>query len=759
MKFLRLTILGLGLSLFIAAGHASAYANTPPLDPAYNSRIIDDPIFLNKNSMSVQDIQNFLNSKVPTCDTNHQGGLAQYPPPYVCLKDYVDPTTNKKASQLIYDEAQAAGLNPQVILVTLEKEQGLVTDSWPYPSQYRSAMGYGCPESQSICDAQYYGFYNQVHLGASLLRAGAARACGDTSTLSNWNDIPDELKLGHTTDPNGPAHRVDSVATYIGSCATGSLYNYTPHRPDSAYTARNGAYYYGNYNFINYFTNWFGPTTITLAKSASAPQIYLNLGTRKLLVPSYDVMAAWNLSAKPVSIVDQSYLDSLTSDGTLSTLAKKDNGAPTIYMADNGHQFSVPSGQACTDWALACGDTNVVKTLPAAMIEALGYYGDLPFMTDSSGTVYRPVGGQKRPIVDMKTLNNLGGWSKVMSMQAINMSQPLGPVILSNDTMVKFGGNPGIYLYDQDALHLFSSPDLLAAWNYGAEGILNVPAGYDTGLTIGAPATALIRDSGNTTWLLDRGSRYSLTGREADWPVQTAVTFGQGVLSRLPALGLATILHAPTGDIFTVTGGQHYIFPSFDDFFGLGNTVSAIGDVSTLTESLTPYGGSHLAPGRVFKVAGSDAIYVNNGAARVQVPALSYLGSYQLPAGKAITVDSQTAARYPLTGSLQPIFKDSSGKVYVANGQRQYISPSIITAAGLDTSATPTLVDPIVNRMPSGQNVTQFIKGSDGAIYYLNGGQRHYVDTQAKLNSLGGSNNVVSVSDSFIQAITLGAGA
>src|SRR5687767_3471437 len=122
MNLRRLLPLLSVLPILLLAGPAQGYANTPPLDPGYNSRVIDDSVFLNNASMSVQSIQNFLNSKVPTCDTNHQGGDPNQPPPYVCLKDYVEPTTGKKVAQLIYDEAVSVGLNPQVILVTLQKE-------------------------------------------------------------------------------------------------------------------------------------------------------------------------------------------------------------------------------------------------------------------------------------------------------------------------------------------------------------------------------------------------------------------------------------------------------------------------------------------------------------------------------------------------------------------------------------------------------------------------------------------------------------
>ncbi len=238
--------------LLLGSQAAHGYANTPIIDPAYNSRIIDDYIFTNSATMSVADIQAFLNSKVPVCDSYHPTNGVVPSAPYICLKDYVDSTSGKTAAQLIYDEATATGLNPQVILVTLQKEQSLVTDTWPYPSQYRSAMGYGCPESQSVCDSLYYGFYNQVHLGTTLLRVGHDRDCGNNASFPSWS-VNVKWARGNTTP-------VDGRDTFLGTCATGSLYNYTPHRPDSAYTLVSGAYYYGNYNFINFFNSWFTTT-------------------------------------------------------------------------------------------------------------------------------------------------------------------------------------------------------------------------------------------------------------------------------------------------------------------------------------------------------------------------------------------------------------------------------------------------------------------------------------------------------------------
>src|SRR6266568_1187161 len=129
-------------------------------------RIIDDAIFTNKNAMSVAQIQAFLNSRVATCDTNHapdarwSGGAN---PPWTCLKDYYEnpdtgannlngasiPAGGISAAHIIWNYAQQYSINPQVILVTLQKENGLINDTWPYPWQYRTAMGFACPDSSA----------------------------------------------------------------------------------------------------------------------------------------------------------------------------------------------------------------------------------------------------------------------------------------------------------------------------------------------------------------------------------------------------------------------------------------------------------------------------------------------------------------------------------------------------------------------------------------------------------------------------------
>ncbi len=239
--------------------------------------IIDDATFWNKNAMSVQDIQSFLNSKVPSCDTWGQKMYgnqtrAQYgasignPAPFICLRDYIENpdtkannlrgesvTGGRSAAQLIYDVSQSTGVSAKVILVMLQKEQGLIADDWPFLKQYRSAMGYACPDT-APCDSQYYGFYNQILNGANIFNRyknnpGSYRYKAGQNNQILWSPNAD---CGTST-------------VYLENQATAGLYIYTPYRPNQAalnnmYGTGDGCSAYGNRNFWRYYTDWFGST-------------------------------------------------------------------------------------------------------------------------------------------------------------------------------------------------------------------------------------------------------------------------------------------------------------------------------------------------------------------------------------------------------------------------------------------------------------------------------------------------------------------
>ncbi len=223
--------------------------------------IISDSTFYNNNDMSAIAIQNFLNSKLGSCDTwgnkSYSGSQTRaqygtsrgYPPPYTCLKDYSQ--NGKTSAQIIKEAADANQISPRVLLVLLQKEQSLVTDDWPWSIQYRSATGYGCPDT-APCDAQYYGFTNQVNKAAWQFRRYATNpgSYRYKPFQSNYIQYNPNTACGGTN-------------VYVENYATAGLYNYTPYQPNTSalsnlYGIGDSCGAYGNRNFWRLFNDWFG---------------------------------------------------------------------------------------------------------------------------------------------------------------------------------------------------------------------------------------------------------------------------------------------------------------------------------------------------------------------------------------------------------------------------------------------------------------------------------------------------------------------
>lgn len=238
-------------------------ANLAAFNPGY---IISDANFYRSSSMSASAIQQFLDTKGSRCVPGADGT--------VCLKDFRQTTwtrpadaqcagayvgaENERASDIIAKVSAACGINPQVILVMLQKEQSLVTASGSglYANRYRSAMGYGCPDT-AACDAQYYGFFNQVYSAAHQLRNYALNPTRYSHRAGMTNAVRYHPNLA-----------CGSSAVYIHNQATASLYNYTPYQPNAAalaagYGVGDACSSYGNRNFWNYFSDWFyNPTGV-----------------------------------------------------------------------------------------------------------------------------------------------------------------------------------------------------------------------------------------------------------------------------------------------------------------------------------------------------------------------------------------------------------------------------------------------------------------------------------------------------------------
>ncbi|MFF7292062.1 hypothetical protein ACFY9N_05950 [Microbacterium sp. NPDC008134] len=226
--------------------------------------IISDAVFTNKSTMTEAQIQAFFNSKVSRC----LGGTDENGKPIVCLKDFkitsvtrpadqycsgYTGAANESAARIIYRVSQACNINPQVLIVMLQKEQGLITHTWPSAWRYNIALGQGCPDT-APCDPNYIGFFHQIYGAARQMQIYMeGRWFQWYAPGKTWNIL---------YNPNA---NCGSSPVYVANKATSALYYYTPYQPNAAalragYGTGDGCSAYGNRNFYNYFTDWFGST-------------------------------------------------------------------------------------------------------------------------------------------------------------------------------------------------------------------------------------------------------------------------------------------------------------------------------------------------------------------------------------------------------------------------------------------------------------------------------------------------------------------
>ena len=234
-----------------------------PLGEKFNpSDIISDAEFFGATSMTVDDIQKFLNSKVPSCTSG-----------YICLKDFTETTWTRdatvlcsaytsegveSAAKIIWKVSQACGVKAEILLVTLQKENSLVTHTYPSSWRYRTAMGYACPDT-APCDAEYFGFYNQVYNAAKQFKRYANPP--GTSMYFTWYPVGSVSNIRWS--PNADC---GTSPVTIANQATAGLYYYTPYQPNAAALQNiNGegdaCSAYGNRNFWRSYNIWFNTDT------------------------------------------------------------------------------------------------------------------------------------------------------------------------------------------------------------------------------------------------------------------------------------------------------------------------------------------------------------------------------------------------------------------------------------------------------------------------------------------------------------------
>ena len=732
--------LALAVSLLLVLVGISAITANSKADAADASRfdpglIISDSVFYDFGTMSVADIQRFLESKVPVCKANDGGPT--------CLRDYVTDELDKvgedgkcqsmsakqnvKASQLIYDIARACGINPRVLLVVLQKEQGLIQATNPTAYMYRAALGYGCPDSDpAICGKVWSGLFNQLYKGA-----GQLQWYGDPRGSFTY------LKVGRTANIRyNPDASCGSKSVLIKSIATSALYYYTPYTPNDAamknlYGSGDKCSAYGNRNFWRFYSDWFGSPIGGgfLLKSATSGT-YLIVDNSKYLINDPSMLEALK-PLGPLGTISQDYLDTFTTSPTIvSRLVKSATGQYWYY--DAGKKFTITSCDQASTFGLECAGA---IQLTASQLAALADGGAMTeLVAGDAADLYLISAGQKRQILDAYSATEAGITLPSLAPTKISGFNylPWGNPIIANKTLFTNSttGNKGVYVgsmyYELDPK---TSADInFAKWfaastaSMSSDGLSKV----NTGVTV----KSIVQDLNGVHYLLTAdGKRQIANGEEF---VEDAPTVSSDFLNAIPTVSTAitapALLHA-AGDknIYFISGKTKRATISAADRTLLSVNMASPTTIEVVPSALAMIktGAPVIAPSTVVKSAKSGLSYWITGLNSMALVE-SANQSTQFGLGKPRTTQSADLAGYKQTAKLTGVKALCADQSYIAIAGKFYRVESLI--ASHYPGAAITLDAVACSKLPlASVDIGHFIRTPDKVYWLIDKGTRRKI--------------------------------
>lgn len=708
---------------FVTPRHASA-------DSFNQNNIIDDAVFDNANSMSAGQIDSWLNTNFPSsCISTNNGFSSPDPIGYNPSQGFLY-GGNVSAGQVIYDASQAYGINPQVLISTLQKESSVVSGDASYHCAYmNTAMGYGCPDSGSCPTdpATMSGFSKQVIHAAWLFKFGEQRSEGNTGWAvikGGWDNSDDPptcyggpMTQGTLSRGCGQAATyydgyttIDGTAVHMDDGATAALYWYTPH-------------FSGNQHFFSIFTGWFGSTTnsslkYSVIQDPSANALYLQTSAGKYYLPSYAIMHDWGLDTLPVQQVSEAYFNSLPTHGWVGHLLSDDWG--NLFIVENQTLHYVRQSDYLSLLNLSAGDA----------VQSLGLTRSMPSTT----------------------------W---LGRFAQDSSQPNGQ----------------IWLLDKGQKHAIADANMLYEWGYTPDQLTTLSTSYLSGLTTGSPVTQYA-SAGSANYVVDTGRKLSFGNgdiQNAYYGSTSPVSYDASTLSFLPT-NAATVfgVNSANGQWFMLEAGKKHYISSGDLAQQWGKTGSTpLSGLSPAFLAALPDGGNlayvvqTASPSQEWIVDGTKHYVSSSSVAQawlasgvspptyssqsldllsqgadatttINVPGSPY--TYTMDAGTkhylmssaaksawggtVMSVSSALMNNVPEGSFLNYLAKDSSGQAYlVMNGTEYPISSSYYDAWGVNSS-TPVMASATLSRYTLSNTTLQAFIKIGSTSYIMSGGNK-----------------------------------
>lgn len=462
--------------LFIFSYAHQTYA--AEFDP---NHIISDEEYLDSSTMSLAEIQLFLQSKnsylanykcpnywgeiKTAAEIIYEAAADNYDCENVTL---VNPGNKNEARQ----KCRKISINPKMLIVLLQKEQSLIEDNSPTERQLDWAVGYGCPDNQE-CNVRWKGFGRQVNSSALQFYDYIASPshytykAGGTYTVTNTNKPPMIIS---------PVNQ-----------ATAALYNYTPH------------VYNGNYNFhklwLRYFT--FSYTNNALLQAKGEPGVWLIQNGKKRAFLTRGALTS-RFDPNKIIMVNKSDLDRYPIGDPIKfpqySLVKSPKG--NIFLLVDDKKRGIVNYEVFRKIGF-----NPEEIIDASWQEIDAYEEGDPITATSSyptgallqdkktGGVYYVTDGTKAPIWDKILLKTKFKYRSItpVSPEKLASYTTVEPAIFGDGELIKSDNSPAVYIVENKYRRPFVSGELFEKLGYKWSNVISIPKKIIELYNIGLP--------------------------------------------------------------------------------------------------------------------------------------------------------------------------------------------------------------------------------------------------------------------------------
>ena len=462
------------------------------IDPLFNpNNIISDQEFLNYQDFNLKDIQNFLqknNSFLLNYATRDNNGQIKSAAEiiydathnnYDC--DNADLNANSSWLEKNTKCKHITTVNPKVLLVLLQKEQGLIENTGPSPRQLDWATGYGCPDNW-VCNPYYKGFGKQVN-------SAALQFLNYIKHPNHYNYQVGESYLIHNTlRPYLDSSKKTMLITPKNK-ATAALYDYTPH------------VFNGNYNFYKLWNKYFPRKSLvypdgTIVKVKNNPKIWLIENGKKRLFANWSSFIS-RFSPQQIVNINNTSLEHY-SDGKIIKFAnysvvQTPNKQLYLLVDDTKRPFASKSifkkmgfnPEEIEQASLA--DLENYKT--GKIINAKSNYPLAALLEDKkTHKIYYVQDGQKA-LVDKILLNIKFPYQKIIKVDSNELKHytTKSPILLGEGTLVKTTSFPMVYLISGGKKRPFINQNIFSKLGYKYSNVISVPSRFLYNYDKGAP--------------------------------------------------------------------------------------------------------------------------------------------------------------------------------------------------------------------------------------------------------------------------------